>query len=458
MSFFNSEDNNHSDSVTEGGFDPYAVVVSYSISANGINVNYEDERKDPRFVEVNISTEDPKYNRAFDFLAEKLRDQEPVTLAEWEFVLSRHDQLNGNITKITENIAILADGTVTHDYDTRKDALHAYIGELVAEKNPMAKAFARFAERLEANPSEASKDQVFDWFIGLTRQGERMSITNDGKLVAYKGVKVINDVPFSIFQGPGIIENPSGETEFIKHDSLPNRVGSTVSVQRSYVTADPSIGCGPGLHAGTYSYARGWGNGNVLQVEIDPAHIVSIPTCSGFQKLRCHRYVVVGFISDPITAGVVADHDYSWDVEDFEKWVEAGHSIGLAKGFVERGIDIVDALEMQEMGGFTVEMDLFLEEGFSDLEALRFVRNGISLEEALGELEDDYNDYVLLVHRPELDDDDEREVESTEQDGAEPEWKWEITKDSEKVVEDSAKATSKNHKKKNRKRRKKNKR
>lgn len=458
MSFFNSEDDNYSDSVTEGGFDPYAVVVSYSISANGINVNYEDERKDPRFVEVNISTEDPKYNRAFDFLAEKLRDQEPVTLAEWEFVLSRHDQLNGNITKITENIAILADGTVTHDYDTRKDALHAYIGELVAEKNPMAKAFARFAERLEANPSEASKDQVFDWFIGLTRQGERMSITNDGKLVAYKGVNVINDVPFSIFQGPGIIENPSGETEFIKHDSLPNRVGSTVSVQRSYVTADPSIGCGPGLHAGTYSYARSWGNGNVLQVEIDPAHIVSIPTCSGFQKLRCHRYVVVGFISDPITAGVVADHDYSWDVEDFEKWVEAGHSIGLAKGFVERGIDIDDALEMQEMGGFTVEMELFLDEGFSNLEALRFIRNGVSLEEALGELEDDYYSYV------DSDDEDEDEEDYYDDESSVPDSGRDVepTDDdypSEEVEEVKPSSTSakKKHKKKN-KRRKKNKR
>lgn len=439
----------------ESGFNPYDVELAYSISASGININYEDPRQDPRFVEVNMSIEDPKYARMFDFLAEKLRDSENVTLAEWEFVFKRHDQLNGNITKITENIAVLADGSVTHNYDTRKDALHAYIGELVAEKNPMAKAFARFAERLEANPSEHSKDQLFNWFIGLTRQGERMSITNDGKLVAYKGVKIgENDVPYSIMSGPGIIENPSGETEFIKHDVLPNRIGSTVSVQRSYVEADPKIGCGPGLHAGTYSYARAWGNGNVLQVEIDPAHIVAIPDCSGFQKLRSHRYLVVGFINDPITSGVVADSTFAWTVEDFEKWEEAGHKVGHAKGFIQRGIEIDEALEVQKHGGFTLDVEMYTDEGFSPLEALRFIREGVSVEEALEEMDEDYNDYIYYSNDDDNDDyedDEDREVESTEP--VEP--VEQFSKDSQL---ESKETPSKGHKKKNRKRRKKGKR
>lgn len=436
-------------------FNAYDVKLAYSISANGININYLDPRMDPPFVEVNMSAEDPKYVRMFDYLAEKLRDGEPVTLAEWDFVLARHDQLVGNITKITENIAVLADGSVTHNYDTRKDALHAYIGELVEQKNPMAKAFARFAERLEANPSEHSKDQLFDWFIGLTRLGERMSITNDGKLVAYKGVQIGDDgVPYSIMSGPGIIENPTGDTEFITMNVLPNRIGSTVSVQRSYVEANPKIGCAPGLHAGTYSYARSWGNGNVLQVEIDPAHIVSIPECSGFQKLRSHRYVVVGFISDPITAGVVADSSFAWSVEDFEQWVEAGHKVGLAKGFIERGIEISDALEIQEDGGFTVDVEIYTEEGFSPLEALRFIRDGVSVEEALEIHDEEYHEYVgdsehgNTDEEEDGDDDTDREVESTES-------VEEISKDSQV---DSKGEPSKNHKKKNRKRRKKNKR
>lgn len=406
MSFYESEDERYPDDLdglTETVTD-YDINLDYSISATGISVNYEDEREDLRFVDVNISTEDPKYARAFDFLAEKLRNQENVTLAEWKYVLSRHDKLTGAITKITDDIAILADGSVTHNYDTRKDALHAYIGELVDQQNPQARAFARFAERLEANPSEEAKENVFNWFIGLTRQGERMSITNDGKLVAYKGVQLVDGVPHSIFQGPGIIEAPAQDTVFIEHASLPNRIGSTVSVQRSYVDPNPEHGCAQGLHAGTYAYARSWGNGNVLQVEIDPAHIVVIPDCSGFQKLRCHRYVVVGFVNDPITVGVVADHDFAWSPEDFEQWVDAGYRIHASKAYIARGIDLAEALEIEKEGGLTSAISEYTDANISELEALRFMRQGITVEEALEQLDGEWG----------YDEEEEGEVESTE--------------------------------------------
>lgn len=70
-----------------------------------------------------------------------------------------------------------------------------------------------------------------------------------------------------------------------------------------------SVGCGHGLHVGAFDYAKSYGgidldddeggNGNKLMIcKVNPRDVVSVPTDSRFQKLRCCRYEVVSEFED----------------------------------------------------------------------------------------------------------------------------------------------------------------
>jgi hypothetical protein len=73
---------------------------------------------------------------------------------------------------------------------------------------------------------------------------------------------------------------------------IPYVDGSVVTMPRSAVGDNRNIACSTGLHAGTYSYASGYGDTLIL-VKINPRDVVSVPNDSSGQKLRVSRLVVL---------------------------------------------------------------------------------------------------------------------------------------------------------------------
>lgn len=142
-----------------------------------------------------------------------------------------------------------------------------------------------FLERLSRNPSRRSREQLFTW-----ASDRDLQIDTEGYLLGFKGVH----------------PSPEGDDDFLSVHAgkasvngveisgrIPQKVGDVVTMPRPEVQDDVTIGCSHGLHVGSWNYARSFGQ-VVLEVRIDPADVVSVPTDSAFQKLRVCRYEVIG--------------------------------------------------------------------------------------------------------------------------------------------------------------------
>lgn len=185
-----------------------------------------------------------------------------------------------NLNRLSERVAF--DGSnILFDGDVVADAIAEHILRIVKEGgNPDSyKALVAFMEKLYTNPSESSRNSLYDFIVR-----HNITIDPDGDFYAYKGVKA--DLG-SVWEGFGIVDGVS------MNGSLPNKPGSILEIPRSKVNADNAIGCGTGLHAGTYAYAEGWARGVLLLVKINPRDVVSVPSCSSYQKLRTCRYKVI---------------------------------------------------------------------------------------------------------------------------------------------------------------------
>jgi hypothetical protein len=185
-----------------------------------------------------------------------------------------------NLTRLSERVSF--DGSnILFDGDVVSDGIAEHILRIVSEGGnaDSYKALVNFMEKLYTNPSEASRNSLYDFIVR-----HQITIDPDGDFYAYKGVKANGG---SIMQGFGIVDGVS------MNGSLPNKPGSVLEIPRSKVDADNRIGCSTGLHAGTHAYASGWAQGLLLLVKINPRDVVSVPMCSAYQKIRTCRYKVV---------------------------------------------------------------------------------------------------------------------------------------------------------------------
>ena len=179
---------------------------------------------------------------------------------------------------------------------------------------------SKFAVKLEANVSKHSRDQLFAW---MNNYG--INITEDGDLIAYKGVNV--DLT-SCSSGPGIV---NGEHV---NGNLDNSVGNIVAIERRYVDDNPNSACSTGLHVGNWDYASHFGPQTVT-VEVNPANVVSVPHDCNAAKVRVSEYKVVdtapakwerstvwsgtqGTDYDYLTADSLTDEDIYPEDEDYE--------------------------------------------------------------------------------------------------------------------------------------------
>lgn len=150
------------------------------------------------------------------------------------------------------------------------------------------KPLANYIARKMANPSARAISEMYNFL-----EHKNMPITPDGNIIAYKGVQ---DSLYSKFGNKATVVLQGTVNEA---GQILNAIGSTIEVERSSVDDDFRQGCSFGLHAGSLSYAKGWGP-RVILVEIDPADVVSVPDDCNCQKLRCAKYKVLGEYTGPM--------------------------------------------------------------------------------------------------------------------------------------------------------------
>ena len=169
-----------------------------------------------------------------------------------------------------------------------------------------------FLHNLNENPSDKAIVELFDFM-----QHKHLPITDDGHFLAYKAV--------------------SNNFKDIYTGGIDNSVGETVSIDRSSVDSNRDRGCSHGLHVGSIDYVTSYGGidlddmgdddsggGNQIVIcKVNPRDVVSVPTCSRYQKLRCCQYEVAAIFDDVFKSSVelmskkidglkVARYDEAW--------------------------------------------------------------------------------------------------------------------------------------------------
>lgn len=275
------------------------------------------------------------------------------------------------------------DGVDTILYDG--DPIEGTIGEhllALAKAGKPVDSLVNFLDKISQNPSENSRKQFYDF---ISRHN--LTLTPEGDVIAYKGVKVDADgTPRSIHAGPGIVD---GET--FTHDHLPNHKGAIVSIPRSYVDGDQEVGCSRGLHIGTFSYAHGFAQGMTLTCKVNPRDVVSVPEDCNWQKVRVARYEVIDATevewSGPLYG---SENDENWDGWDDEAdeedyyyeeylpdWEQEGINREDAINFIDEGYTLDEAvaeLEAEEENGqvegqTVIDFDIHADEEAEDVSA-----------------------------------------------------------------------------------------
>lgn len=203
--------------------------------------------------------------------------------------------------RLSDRVSV-ANGKVYLDGDEVHSSLSDQIIRFLEEGQSDWQPLVRFFEKVQANPSEHSREQLYEW---LARRD--FTIDTDGNLVGYKGVQPSADGGYeSINRGPAIVDGQA------VNGNVPNNVGSVVEIARSAVHADASVGCSSGLHVGEWGYAASFARGAVLEVRVNPRDVVSVPTDCDAAKVRVCRYVITGVTEVAYTEAVVDGYD-DWD-------------------------------------------------------------------------------------------------------------------------------------------------
>jgi hypothetical protein len=227
--------------------------------------------------------------------------------------------------KVSERVSV-AGGHVFFDGEEVNDGLSNHIIRFMNEGNQEnASALVNFMEKVQTNPNEHSRTQLYDW---LSKRD--FTITPEGDFLAYKGVRPrggrygatdglvdLDKYPYeSISTGRAIVDGQAYD------GAIPNGVGAVVEMPRGEVAHDPNVACHTGLHAGNYRYASSFSQGALLTVQINPRDVVSVPHDSDSEKIRCCRYVVKEINEKEYTSSYYSgfselDEDYA-EEEDYE--------------------------------------------------------------------------------------------------------------------------------------------
>lgn len=160
-----------------------------------------------------------------------------------------------------------------------------------------------FAKKLQSNPSFRAVNELFSFL-----EKNDHPITETGNFIAYKKVR------------PDFKDIHSG--------TFDNSPGTVVSMPRNQVNEDANQTCSYGLHVANWDYAKnhfGSPSDTMLEVEVDPSDVVSVPVDYQNSKMRVCKYKVLGVVdkehSLDSSIRVIDQDKYSkLDTEDNYPW------------------------------------------------------------------------------------------------------------------------------------------
>jgi len=202
-------------------------------------------------------------------------------------------------SKEAQGLVVVTDSEVLYDGEPLHNALTAKIISMAEQGFPI-EPMLRFLENLMENPSHQSINELYDF---LEHQG--LPITEDGCFLAYKGIR------------SDWLDKFSG--------TIDNSVGQKPVMKRRDVDDNREVGCSSGLHAGTLEYASSYSGERVVQVKINPKHVVSVPQDSRHQKIRVETYEVLSDMTgslDLMTEPVFQSNGEKWDTYEIEDQFE----------------------------------------------------------------------------------------------------------------------------------------
>ena len=145
-----------------------------------------------------------------------------------------------------------------------------------------------FAKKIQENVSFNSRRMLYKF---LEHNGH--PITKNGNFIAYK-----------------MVRHNYRDLHTGKFD---NSIGSTVEMNRSQVDENPNNTCSSGLHVATHCYAKGFGSGHLIEVEIDPRDVVAVPTDYNGTKMRVCKYVVKALCETILEEEIYEEDEYEED-------------------------------------------------------------------------------------------------------------------------------------------------
>lgn len=162
------------------------------------------------------------------------------------------------------------------------------------------KPLLAFWERLQANPSKRSVEQLYTFL-----EHRNIPIDEEGFFYAYKAVS------------PNWMDKHSG--------TVLNSIGRVISMPRRNVDDDPANACSSGYHVGDLTYVASFGSrscgDHFLICRVDPADVVSVPLDANCKKVRTCKYEVIREYTDPLPENLYESCS-QYDDEEEEFWEE----------------------------------------------------------------------------------------------------------------------------------------
>lgn len=208
------------------------------------------------------------------------------------------------VTQLSARVRSDADGNVYFDDVLVTEPVANTIRRYMEEGRDPA-GIARFIEKLDRNPSFHSRKQLWQW---VDQQG--LSVTPEGDILAYKSI-----------MSDGLSKHAGNGTVYVDGavhvGRIPNKVGSTVSMDRHDVDDDYSHDCSYGLHVGAYSYASTFAQ-VLTEVSFSPEDAVAVPQYD-HTKIRVCKYKVLAVhlpdVDDLTHHEAPAAEDAAYDVD-----------------------------------------------------------------------------------------------------------------------------------------------
>jgi len=283
--------------------------VNYIITDNNITVNYDGQTHI-------VSRKDALAERLITAVREQRLEEIPDLVST-----ARRVESFGKGNFVVRDGEILVNGQVA------PRVLGNKIVKFSNEGLPY-QPLVRFAEKILQNPSFRAVNELFEFL-----EKNDHPLTDDGNFIAYKRVR--------------------GNFKDIHSGTFDNSVGVTVEMPRNQVNEDSTQTCSDGLHVANWDYAHTKfashdpASDIMLEVEVNPADVVSIPVDYNQSKMRVCKYKVLGVIDQEHSSEVslrhtddCCNHTEECDEEEYEEEEDEEESCSSCGGVTDAGYEL----------------------------------------------------------------------------------------------------------------------